>query len=45
MRKEAQAERDKWIATSLADRWCQESVGSLLELTAARDELLSLDDT
>ena len=45
MRKEAQAERDKWIATPLADRLCQGSVGSLLELTAVRDELLCQDDT
>ena len=44
IRKEAQAERYRWIATSLVDRLCKGGLGSLLELAAARDELLSSED-
>ena len=44
IRKEAQAEQYKWIATSLAYRLCRRGFGSLLELTRARDELLSPED-
>ena len=45
IRKEAQAEQHRWIATPLAGRLCQGGFGSLLELTAARDERLSSEDT
>ena len=45
IRKEAQAERYRCIATALADRLCQGGFGSLLELTAARGELLSSDES